>query len=613
MFTRLYENNRLRKLTGMGDLTARDVEDISKTGIKLTEKQIKDIPIWQKRQVGQDLYVLDYDNKFVLKKVTIDPEDSSPPKTNTLKDYAGGDPVTLNKNLKDNTLVEAAEVKTGDDNALPLSYFGRTGGEDSFDEEEYFGLDYSRETGLGKHDKVLKDIDDAIEAIKDSIDFYDNKGYDDGDDVDSIKLKAIRALKQIKENLETEDYEGFRHAQLFFLTLMNPIQSLIPDSLVKFLSMGGSGADEDDETADGDEGLMKEVEPFEDKLNENSILRELARGGKLQENVSRRAKRNEMTKDLLDYLIFVGPIKEILKNTDDVEQARRKMSQAYEREKQYLARTGTITQDEASRWQMPDDMIEDPKGYAYRLGIMLESVLDSLDIDGGYDLDGGFDFDFDSVYGDDEEGGYEQSHTSDEEDSPSNIDTRPIDDDFTRDVLRGMVDRGETDFQDVYNAYIQYAKDRGADPYPPEDMLRDPKGYIQRSEAVVESILDTLNIDDDFGLEGNYGIDDIDSDVRDSERFYADYVDDSDFDSDEDFDRHISDVEDLPADTTKNLIDDDFARDVLQHLVNNGEDDFQTVFNAYIQYTKDRGAELYPPEDMVRDPKKYLEDRSAIL
>src|SRR5690625_1812010 len=124
MFTRLYENNRLRKFTGMGDLTARDVEDISKTGIKLTEKQIKDIPIWQKRQVGQDLYVLDYDNKFVLKKVTIDPEDSSPPKTNTLKDYAGGDPVTLNKNLKDNTLVEAAEVKTGDDNALPLSYFG---------------------------------------------------------------------------------------------------------------------------------------------------------------------------------------------------------------------------------------------------------------------------------------------------------------------------------------------------------------------------------------------------------------------------------------------------------------------------------------------------------
>lgn len=136
-------------------------------------------------------------------------------------------------------------------------YSGKTF--DSQDEQEYYGKDIPRKTKMKKPTNLIKDINRRISEIEHSIKIYNDKGYNDGDGANNIKNKAIEALKQIKDNLKSGDYEGFRHAQLFFLTIMNPIQSLFPASLVKFLSHSVAGENETDK-------LTHKIKPHEDNV-----------------------------------------------------------------------------------------------------------------------------------------------------------------------------------------------------------------------------------------------------------------------------------------------------------------------------------------------------------
>lgn len=136
---------------------------------------------------------------------------------------------------------------------------------DDSDAEEYYGLDDTRETEVKIPSDVTKAVNDRIKEIKNSIDFYDDKGYNDGDGANSNKVKAIDAMEQIKDNLSTRDYEGFKQAQLFYQTLMSPITDLLPAELVNFLAVGTSGDEESDFGGD--------VEPFETSLKESYMFK----------------------------------------------------------------------------------------------------------------------------------------------------------------------------------------------------------------------------------------------------------------------------------------------------------------------------------------------------
>lgn len=91
---------------------------------------------------------------------------------------------------------------------------------------------------VGIEMKTPKDVIEAIDArlaeIKDSIDRYDRKGYNEK----SVKANAVDALEQIKRNLSQNDQEGFMEAQVYFGTLMSPIWDLLPAKVVNYLAKG---------------------------------------------------------------------------------------------------------------------------------------------------------------------------------------------------------------------------------------------------------------------------------------------------------------------------------------------------------------------------------------
>ena len=132
------------------------------------------------------------------------------------------------------------------------------------DRDEYLGRTEQQEVDVQLPDSVKAAAKKRIKEIEQSIEDYDDKGYNDGAGANSNKTKAIDAIEQILQNLSTNDLEGYKQAQLFFLTLMSPITDLMPASLVNFLANGGPGPEGKDE-------LTTEVDPFETEVKESKI------------------------------------------------------------------------------------------------------------------------------------------------------------------------------------------------------------------------------------------------------------------------------------------------------------------------------------------------------
>lgn len=76
---------------------------------------------------------------------------------------------------------------------------------------------------------VTKAISTRIAELKDAINRFDEKGYNDG----SVKQDAIDALEQIADNLKQEN--GITKANIFFNKQASMIQDLIPPAVVKFI------------------------------------------------------------------------------------------------------------------------------------------------------------------------------------------------------------------------------------------------------------------------------------------------------------------------------------------------------------------------------------------
>lgn len=72
-------------------------------------------------------------------------------------------------------------------------------------------------------------ITTRISELKAAIEQFDEKGYND----QSVKVNAIEALEKIADNFKKED--GLLKANVFYNTLMSPIQDLLPNQLIKFL------------------------------------------------------------------------------------------------------------------------------------------------------------------------------------------------------------------------------------------------------------------------------------------------------------------------------------------------------------------------------------------
>lgn len=104
------------------------------------------------------------------------------------------------------------------------------------------GTDAMVNTTIKIPTKVKAAVNARIAELKKSIEFYDEKGYSD----QSQKQKAIECLQQIMADLEPENVEALKKAQIYFGTLMSPITDLIPSQLVLFLANAEAVKEQED-------------------------------------------------------------------------------------------------------------------------------------------------------------------------------------------------------------------------------------------------------------------------------------------------------------------------------------------------------------------------------
>lgn len=318
---------RMSELAGR-TIKVSDVDNISEEAIELTEQELDSVPYHLKKVIEGKVHVLGFDNKLVLKPVDVKSvEDKTLPSLNKVKDYEkdGGDPSKLNDKMIDNELEEgvgpvtshqvkqaeevldkkksrlrnvdvkkdytkkdkedaeyealmnkkreqetaeklaakARKLRMANEQAEDATVYTGTNFSKE-DEEEYLGLPEVRDIEIKLPPEVRKDANKRIKEIEASIKDYDDKGYNDGAGANSNKNKAIDAIEQLLDNLSSNDYEGFKKAQLFYLTLMSPITDLLPASLVNFLANGATGREGNDE-------LLSKVEPHETDLKENDL------------------------------------------------------------------------------------------------------------------------------------------------------------------------------------------------------------------------------------------------------------------------------------------------------------------------------------------------------
>lgn len=104
------------------------------------------------------------------------------------------------------------------------------------------GVDSMKNTKVKVPAKVKDAVKARIAELEKSIELYDEKGYND----QSQKQKAIECLKQIMADLEPENVEALKKAQIYFSTLMSPITDLIPAQLVLFLANAEAVKEQED-------------------------------------------------------------------------------------------------------------------------------------------------------------------------------------------------------------------------------------------------------------------------------------------------------------------------------------------------------------------------------
>lgn len=199
------------------------------------------------------------------------------------------------------------------------------------DAAEYYGLDGPREDKVSIPKALTQAINDRIREIEASIGEYDDKGYNDGAGANSNKNKAIDALEQIKDNLSSRDYEGFRQAQLFFLTLMSPITDLFPTEVVTFLKRGRN---DEPNTEFGDE-----VKPFETSLKESYMF-------------SRQ--------DAFNRYFIQEVLPEIVKQYGYNDKPA--INQAYNDTLDAFEKDGSLPPN-SRNWTLPDNVVNNPKNF----------------------------------------------------------------------------------------------------------------------------------------------------------------------------------------------------------------------------------------------------------
>lgn len=147
----------------------------------------------------------------------------------TKHDYGKGAKHKIEKHVEESVeLVDEPAVIEGDDN----NNFIQSNDTAPDTVNDRMGVTDERSQTVKIPADVKSSITKRIAELRKSIEMYDNKGYNDN----SEKEKVIECLEKILENLETNDLEGLKKAQIYFETLMTPITDLFPAKLVTWLA-----------------------------------------------------------------------------------------------------------------------------------------------------------------------------------------------------------------------------------------------------------------------------------------------------------------------------------------------------------------------------------------
>lgn len=522
-FDKLENIVRFRKLSGLPEVRASEIMNISESTITMTESEFRGLPMWQKTTKLGDAYVMDFENsRFELKPVTLINEaqasSGSPDALNnlfikyiipTLLQHPDSADIKnkieyayvfyLNSLMRSGVITndDAKVMKLPDDLLSdPAGYVKRVGtlseaGIDDFD-PGYLGPTYTKEqvyraTKILQHiksklelekgdtqstedaeylelmrkkkaqeereavmnrynnpsltlesvdwdayikeKKVLDLLDAGIKDVKARIGKEDSKGYNDGDGKNSVKNKAIDCMQQVKDNLK-RGKEGFFDSQMFFLSLMNPIQNLFPDEVVKFLT-NPYGEETNKYCVNGN------------KTDETEITESI----KLVESRKKRLIDREFATDILPHVIKRYGSSPTTVRT------------AYNDYMDHLHRDGVINDHEVDNWVVPDSMENNPEKW-----IELNESSSMSDV-----------INTQFVY----------------EKLPKLVSR------YSGDDLTNMIRR-------EYSLFVDDMVDMGMlDPreaeyyYPPRDMIANPKGYMSRF-----NVGDDDDLDSEVSLQG---------------------------------------------------------------------------------------------------------------
>lgn len=137
-------------------------------------------------------------------------------------------------------------------------------------DQDRTGITQDRETKLVVPSDVMKQINQRISELKDSMEMYDKTTYVQHY---SNKQKAVENLEFIRDKLKMGNVEGFRQAHQMYDSLASIFTNLFPAKLVDFLHDGM--ASEKTEVAYGDYMKGSPDKPTEGDVVNNALYKPL--------------------------------------------------------------------------------------------------------------------------------------------------------------------------------------------------------------------------------------------------------------------------------------------------------------------------------------------------
>lgn len=198
---------RMAQLSGnpVDAKTLKPVESDSNGSVELTEQEWKDVPMNQKIVLEGKEHVVAFQNKFVLKPVTIKTDDKGNTKTNKVSDYEkdGGDAEKVNKKMTDNDTDGGTKMVKEERSVGPVSDEQREAGKMVHDHLTHGKKKYGLEKDMTPKEKEDAEYEEMMKKKR------EKKEPDSFIKSNSLKNATIGETYENKQEFDDKDADEY--------------------------------------------------------------------------------------------------------------------------------------------------------------------------------------------------------------------------------------------------------------------------------------------------------------------------------------------------------------------------------------------------------------------